>query len=94
MRRVAAPSSPAPGRGKRDPDARSPAGGSRFPGSDGSFQVLENHAAMISTLGDGDITYVRIKEKKPVATQIHVSGGVVEVLNNKVTVLAEKIVSE
>tara|TARA_B100001245_G_C22856607_1_gene411791 strand:- start:1120 stop:1380 length:261 start_codon:yes stop_codon:yes gene_type:complete len=65
-----------------------------FPGSDGSFQVLENHAAMISTLGDGDITYVRIKEKKPVSTHIHVSGGVVEVLNNKVTVLAEKIVSE
>lgn len=65
-----------------------------FPGIDGSFQVLENHAAMISTLGDGDITYVRLRDKKPEATHIHVSGGVVEVLNNKVTVLAEKIITD
>ena len=63
-----------------------------FPGSDGSFQVLSDHAAMISTLGDGDIKFIREVNKKPEETHIAVSGGVVEVLNNKVTVLAEKIV--
>ncbi|REE05966.1 ATP synthase F1 subunit epsilon [Marinoscillum furvescens] len=65
-----------------------------FPGSDGSFQVLSNHASMISTLGTGDIKFVREVNKKPEETHIQVSGGVVEVLNNKVTVLAEKVINE
>lgn len=65
-----------------------------FPGSDGSFQVLGNHASMISTLGTGDIKFVREVEKKMKETIITVSGGVVEVLNNKVTVLAEKIIRD
>ncbi|SNS97791.1 ATP synthase F1 subcomplex epsilon subunit [Ekhidna lutea] len=62
-----------------------------FPGSDGSFQILNNHAAMVSTLGKGDIRYT--PEKKP---EVHllVEGGVVEVMNNKVNVLVEKIFSE
>lgn len=61
-----------------------------FPGSKGSFQVLTNHAPLISTLAKGKITYVR----KPEGTKnLEVDGGVVEVLNNKITVLAEKIVA-
>lgn len=62
-----------------------------FPGSDGSFQVLNNHAPMISTLGKGDMRLVKIVEKKTEESHYLVEGGVVEVLNNKVTVLAEKI---
>ncbi|MEM9326835.1 MAG: ATP synthase F1 subunit epsilon [Bacteroidota bacterium] len=65
-----------------------------FPGSDGSFQVLNNHAPMISTLGYGDIKYSRMVEKKVRETHLLVEGGIVEVLNNKVTVLAEKIYNE
>ncbi|MEQ9231103.1 MAG: ATP synthase F1 subunit epsilon [Cyclobacteriaceae bacterium] len=61
-----------------------------FPGTDGSFQVLNNHAPMISTLGLGDLRYTEEKKKEEV---LSVDGGVVEVLNNKVVVLAEKIVS-
>lgn len=57
-----------------------------FPGSDGSFQVLHNHAPLVSSLGKGDITY-RTRET---ATNVYVEGGVVEVLDNKITVLAEK----
>lgn len=60
-----------------------------FPGTDGSFQVLNNHAPMISTLGLGDLRYQEDKKKEQVIT---VDGGVVEVLNNKVVVLAERIV--
>ena len=62
-----------------------------FPGSDGSFQILNNHAPMISTLGKGDMKLVKIVEKKTEESHYLVEGGVVEILNNKVTVLAEKI---
>lgn len=65
-----------------------------FPGIDGSFQVLNNHAPMISTLGKGDIKFLRTVEKKLQETHILVEGGIVEVLNNKVSVLAEKIINE
>ena len=65
-----------------------------FPGSDGSFQILNNHAPLISTLGVGDIKFSRTVEKKVKETHVLVEGGIVEVLNNKVTVLAEKIVDE
>ncbi len=65
-----------------------------FPGSDGSFQVLNNHAPMISTLGVGDIKFTRKVEKKVKETHVLVEGGIVEVLNNKVTVLAEKILDD
>lgn len=62
-----------------------------FPGSDGSFQLLNNHAPMVSTLGKGDIRYKQEKEKE---VHILVEGGVVEVMNNKVNVLVEKIFAE
>lgn len=61
-----------------------------FPGTKGSFQVLTNHAPLISTLAHGKITYVRKTEG---TQQLEVDGGVVEVLNNKITVLAEKVIA-
>jgi F-type H+-transporting ATPase subunit epsilon len=57
-----------------------------FPGSDGSFQVLRSHAPLVSSLGKGDISY-RTRET---TTNVYVEGGVVEVLNDNITVLAEK----
>jgi F-type H+-transporting ATPase subunit epsilon len=65
-----------------------------FPGSDGSFQVLNNHAPMISTLGRGDLRYTRMENKKAKETHILIDGGVVEVKNNTVIVLAEKIIND
>lgn len=61
-----------------------------FPGSKGSFQVLNNHASLISTLNKGTVKY---KDKKD-EWEIVIVGGVVEVLNNKVTLLADGIVEE
>jgi len=58
-----------------------------FPGSKGAFQVLNNHAALISTLDKGKVIY----KIKNVANEIMIWGGVVEVLNNKVILLAEGI---
>ena len=61
-----------------------------FPGTDGSFQVLNNHAPLLSSLKKGTIVY---RDKKN-EYDVMVDGGVVEVLNNKVVVLAEAIVEE
>lgn len=57
-----------------------------FPGSDGSFQVLNNHAPLVSLLKDGVVEY---KTSEKGATQVAITGGVVEVLKNKVIVLAD-----
>jgi len=62
-----------------------------FPGSDGSFQILNDHAPIVSTLGKGDIKYHTEKKKE---VNILVEGGVVEVMHNKVNVLVEKILDE
>ena len=61
-----------------------------FPGSKGTFQVLNNHAALISTLERGKVIY----KNKNEAHEIFINGGVVEVLNNKVILLAEGIVED
>ena len=61
-----------------------------FPGTDGSFQILNNHAPLLSTLKKGTIVYKDQKNEY----EVIVDGGVVEVLNNKVIVLAEAVVEE
>jgi F-type H+-transporting ATPase subunit epsilon len=61
-----------------------------FPGSKGSFQVLNNHAPLISTLDKGKVKY----KGKNVEDELIIGGGVVEVLHNKVVLLAESIIEE
>jgi len=61
-----------------------------FPGSDGEFQVLDNHAPMISALGKGKMT-ISASGKQEVVV---IDGGVVEVLNNNVVVLAESVIED
>ncbi len=56
-----------------------------FPGSDGSFQVLDHHAPLISLLKEGNVEY---KGKEGVQN-LAITGGVVEVLKNKVILLAD-----
>jgi len=55
------------------------------PGSAGSFQVLKNHAPLISTFETGIIT---VKSNSSIL-RFTTSGGTVEVNNNDVLVLAE-----
>ena len=59
------------------------------PGTMGSFQILKDHAPIISTLEDGPVV---IKNKMEEQTFI-IKGGVVEVLDNKIIVLAEAVVA-
>ncbi len=57
-----------------------------FPGSEGSFGVLDNHAPMIATLKSGKVELLEENSKK---LEFSIKGGVLEVLKNKVIVLAE-----
>ena len=57
-----------------------------FPGSGGQFQILNNHAPIISSLTKGEIKYK--ENSKDVSLAVH--GGIVEVLDNKVSALIEK----
>jgi F-type H+-transporting ATPase subunit epsilon len=59
-----------------------------FPGADGSFQILNDHAPLVSLLKDGVVEY----KSKELSEQIQITGGVVEVLKNKVILLADGIV--
>ena len=59
-----------------------------FPGEEGSFQVLNNHAPLISALGRGEIRY----RGRDGSDSVTVEGGVVEVLKNNITVLAERVI--
>ena len=61
-----------------------------FPGSDGEFQVLDNHAPMISALGKGKMKSSASGKQEVVV----IDGGVVEVLNNNVVVLAESVIED
>ncbi|WP_236138443.1 ATP synthase F1 subunit epsilon [Mongoliitalea daihaiensis] len=59
-----------------------------FPGASGSFQVLKNHAPLVSALDKGNVSYTT-KEGK---LSLVVDGGVVEVKDNKIVLLAEKVI--
>ena len=55
-----------------------------FPGADGSFQVMDNHAPLISLLKAGVVEY----KGREGARNLGITGGVVEVLKNRVILLA------
>ena len=56
-----------------------------LPGSDGSLGILNNHAALVTTLREGEVVVKNDNNEQVFA----VKGGTVEVLNNHVTVLAQ-----
>jgi F-type H+-transporting ATPase subunit epsilon len=73
------------------PEARIYSGnvyGVQLPGIEGSFEVLENHAAMVAALGKGRMKI--LKDNKSMNTEVYeITGGFAEVINNKTTVLLE-----
>ncbi len=60
--------------------------GVQLPGISGLFEVLNNHAPMVSALGKGNL---KILMNPKEFTHFSIQSGFVEVLNNKVTVLVE-----
>ena len=57
------------------------------PGTLGRFEMLKDHAPIISTLQNGK---VKIKDKEGIKI-FEVKGGVVENLKNKIVILAESV---
>jgi|TARA_B110000046_G_scaffold141997_1_gene148785 F-type H+-transporting ATPase subunit epsilon len=56
-----------------------------LPGKDGSFGVLNDHAPIISSLTEGSVKLSTDEGEK----SYEINGGVVEVLKNKVIILAD-----
>jgi F-type H+-transporting ATPase subunit epsilon len=59
-----------------------------IPGVEGSFQVLKNHAPLISVF---EIGLVKIKIDQNTTKYYATGGGTIEVLNNNVLVLADSL---
>jgi len=57
-----------------------------LPGTNGSFEILENHAPIISTLTKGE---VRIVDSQGEKHTFAITGGVVEQSNHKVILLVD-----
>jgi F-type H+-transporting ATPase subunit epsilon len=57
------------------------------PGTKGMFQVLKDHAPLMSTIEIGVITFKKNDENKYLTT----AGGTIEVLNNNVLILADSV---
>lgn len=60
----------------------------QVPGSKGSFAVLKNHAPIISTLEKGKIKIITSDKNE---SFFEIKGGLIEVKNNKIIVLAETV---
>jgi len=58
----------------------------QLPGTDGSFEILNNHAPIISTLTKGKI---KIIDSEKNTKYFDINSGVVEMQKNKIIVLAE-----
>jgi len=58
----------------------------KVPGTKGSFEILKNHAPVISTLDKGKI---KIIEENGEQHFFEINGGVIECSNNVISILAE-----
>ena len=58
----------------------------KLPGMDGEFEILDNHAPVISTLDKG---IIRVIDNNNKTENFEVNGGVIEMQNNKIIVLSD-----
>jgi F-type H+-transporting ATPase subunit epsilon len=58
----------------------------QFPGLSGKFEVLNNHAPIISSLTKGKI---RVIDNNNKTDFFEINGGVIEMQNNRIIVLAD-----
>ena len=58
----------------------------QLPGINGKFEILNNHAPIISTLTVGQIRIVNNNDQREL---FNINGGVIEMQNNNIIVLAD-----
>jgi F-type H+-transporting ATPase subunit epsilon len=60
----------------------------KVPGTGGQFQVLKNHAALVSSLAKGKV-YLKKADGSPM--DFNIEKGFIEVLNNEVSLLVQGV---
>ncbi|MBV6441276.1 MAG: ATP synthase epsilon chain [Saprospiraceae bacterium] len=63
----------------------------KVPGSAGQFEMLENHAPIVSSLAKGEVRVLKANGEKMI---FKVEGGFVEMLNNEVSLLVSGLSAE
>lgn len=58
----------------------------QLPGIDGSFEILNSHAPLVSALKKGDVRIVPNQGKEQL---IPIEGGIIQVKDNHILILAE-----
>jgi F-type H+-transporting ATPase subunit epsilon len=58
------------------------------PGVEGEFEVLENHAPLVSSLGFGNVVITPTESKE--LLNLIIQSGFIEVLDNKVSLLVQE----
>jgi F-type H+-transporting ATPase subunit epsilon len=58
----------------------------QLPGTNGSFEILDKHAPIISSLKQGNVKIIDNNNEKNI---FEIKGGVIEVLNNNIILLAQ-----
>lgn len=61
----------------------------KVPGENGSFEVMDKHAPIISTLAEGPLKIITQDDQ---TRNFQVKGGVLEVKNNHVIILVEELI--
>ncbi len=61
----------------------------KVPGIGGQFEILSNHAPLVSALDKGE---VRIKTAEGKVEKFEIAGGFIEVLKNEVSLLVQRVV--
>ena len=58
----------------------------KVPGSAGEFEILNNHASIVSSLINGNIRVINDKHEE---LNFNIKSGVIEMQKNKIVILAE-----
>lgn len=61
----------------------------KVPGTNGSFEMMNNHAPIVSSLANGEIKVIPVSGEE---IFFNITGGIVELNNNKVSILVESLV--
>tara|TARA_B100000902_G_C26875976_1_gene700156 strand:- start:66 stop:302 length:237 start_codon:yes stop_codon:yes gene_type:complete len=58
----------------------------KVPGNSGEFEILNNHASIVSSLINGNIRVINDKQEE---LNFNIKSGVIEMQKNKIVILAE-----
>jgi F-type H+-transporting ATPase subunit epsilon len=59
----------------------------RVPGTKGLFQILNNHAPIISTLDKG---IIKVRDNKQTELEFDINKGYIKCINNMITILIQE----